>query len=258
MKALSPRLRALSAAVAARPRVLLLLDYDGTLVPIRARPQLARLAPGVRATLARLHGRRLRLIVVSGRSIKSLKACVGLPRLGYCGVFGLAAVLPGWNFLHPRARALRPAIAGLVRKLRGLFEDFPGVMIEDKGAGAAVHYRLTPRARRAELSRGLARARARSPRAFVWKRSDYALEIVPRTRWNKGRAADLLWRRHARPYLLAIGNDRFDEPMLRAAEKHGAGIRVGKGPSKARYRLKDTREVHRFLRALAAPQASKR
>ena len=67
-----------------------------------------------------------------------------------------------------------------------------------------------------------------------------------------------MWRRRGRPYLLAIGNDRFDEPMLRAAQRHGAGIRVGGGPSKARYRLKDAREVLRFLSALAAAQASKR
>ncbi len=251
MKKLSPRLRALIADVAARPRVLILLDYDGTLVPLRTRPELARLKPGMRATLARLHGRRLRLVMMSGRSVKSLKGCVGLPRVGYCGVFGLAASVPGWRYLHPRARALRPAFAALIRKFQALFRDIPEVLIEDKMAGLAVHYRLVPRARRAEVSRRFARLRAGSPSSFRWRQGNQALEIGPRTPWDKGRATRMLWRRYSRPYLLAIGNDRFDEPMLRAAGRHGAGIRVGAGASKARYRLKDFREVDRFLSGLA-------
>ena len=61
----------------------------------------------------------------------------------------------------------------------------------------------------------------------------------------------MLARRLGRPFMLAIGDDPFDEPMLLAAQRYGAGIRVGEGPSKALYRLKDPDEVHALLRALA-------
>lgn len=250
MKALTPRLRALSAEIARRPKVLLLLDFDGTLAPIRPRPELARLAPRARATLSRLNAGSVSLVFISGRSVASLKERVGLPGAGYCGVFGLDVSLPGWRYLHPAARARRPRLAGLIRELRRLFRGVPGALIEDKRAGAAVHYRTVPRARLRDFAARLARARAGSARAFAWRRGDYAWEVSPRTDWDKGRAALMLWRRAGRPYLLGIGNDRSDEPMLRAAGNRGAAIKVGEGASRAGYRLKDPGDVHRFLSAV--------
>ena len=70
-------------------------------------------------------------------------------------------------------------------------------------------------------------------------------------KWDKGSAAKLLWRRLGRPYLLVIGDERFDESMLRVAHKRGAGVRVGRGNSQARHRLKDSDATRRFLRELA-------
>ena len=103
-----PPLDNLINALAARPRVLILLDYDGTLVPIRSRPSLARLDEQHRATLARLHGGRLRLAMVSGRSVRNLRERVGLEGIGYCGVFGLEVHFPGWTYLHRTAKRMRP------------------------------------------------------------------------------------------------------------------------------------------------------
>jgi hypothetical protein len=53
-----PRLRALRAAHP-RARLVLAIDYDGTLTPIVADPAAARLAPAVRATLLALAALRV-------------------------------------------------------------------------------------------------------------------------------------------------------------------------------------------------------
>lgn len=251
MTTLSPRLVALIDRAAEHRNALLILDYDGTLVPIRSRPGLARLDANHRATMGRLHGTRLKLAMMSGRSVRNLKERVALPDIAYGGVFGLEVTAPGWRYIHPRAKAMRPAISGLLITLRELYKDMPGVLVEDKEAGLTLHYRNVPEKRMAEFSRRAEKARAMAPPRLDWSRGKAAWEIVPRTAWNKGKAALLLWRRLGRPFLLAIGDDPFDEPMLRAAERYGAGIRVGDGQSRAGYRLKDPEEVHRFLKALA-------
>lgn len=252
MNELPSRFYSLIAQVAARPRALLLLDYDGTLVPIRSRPGLARLDARHRATMTSLHSPRLSVAMMSGRSVANLRKRVALPGIGYGGVFGLELAMPGWRYLHPQAKAMRPAIAGLIGTLRVLYKDMPGVLVEDKEAGLTLHYRHVPARLHPEFSRRLEKARRMSPARLEWSRGKAAWEVVPKTTWDKGKAALMLWRRLGRPYLLAIGDDPFDEPMLRAAEARGAGIRVGEGPSKASYRLKDPEEVHRFLRALAS------
>lgn len=251
MKAPPAGLAALIERAAARPRMLLLLDYDGTLVPIRARPDLTRLGGERRATLKRLQRGRARVAVISGRSLRGLREQVPIPGIAYGGVFGLELAAPGWGWRHPSAKARRPALAALKRSLRGLYADLPGVLIEDKRAGLAVHFRGVPARRLAEFARRLRKARRAAPRGLLWLRTAFSWEIVPRTGWNKGKAALLLRKRLGRPFLIAIGNDRFDEPMLRTAERYGAGIRVGEGASVAGCRLKNPAAVHRFLSALA-------
>jgi trehalose-6-phosphatase len=74
---------------------------------------------------------------------------------------------------------------------------------------------------------------------------------MPRTDWDKGDAASVIWRRLGRPYLLVIGDAHYDEPMLRVAHDRGAGVRVGRGATAARHRLRDAFAVRRFLRGLA-------
>ncbi len=237
--------------ISAHPRILIVLDFDGTLVPFRARPHLASLGAEERDTLRRLHRGRVRLAMMSGRSVADLRRQVGVPDILYGGVFGLEIAGPGWRYIHPRARAMKEPLAGLVKGFGKLFADVPGVQIEDKGVGLSVHFRNVPLERRAEFSRRLAHARAAAPKGLRWQRGRSCWEVMPRAPWDKGNAAKLLWRRLGRPYLLIIGDERYDEPMLRVAHERGAGLRVGRGTTAASRRLRDPDAVRRFLRGLA-------
>jgi trehalose-phosphatase len=258
MSRLAPWAEALLDELAARPRLLVVLDFDGTLVPIRSRPDLARLAASERATLRRLSRARACVALMSGRSVADLRARVGVPGLLYGGVFGLEIAGPGWSYVHPRARALRPALAALARGLGRLFADVPGVRVEDKRAGLCVHYRAVAPRRRREFERRLAHARAAAPRGLRWRRGRRAWEVLPRADWDKGTAVKLLRREFGRHELLVVGDERFDEPMLRVARGRGAGLRVGRGRSEARRRLRNPAAVGRFLSALAERREGRR
>jgi hypothetical protein len=128
----------------------------------------------------------------------------------------------------------------------------PGAFVEDKGVGITVHYRNIPPERRKEFERRIAHARSAAPRGLAWRRGRMAWEVLPRTDWNKGEAAKLLWSRLKRPFMLVIGDEHYDEPMLRAAAHHrGVGVRVGRGNSDAMHRLRDCEAVRRLLRRVA-------
>ena len=238
-------------AIASHPRVLVALDFDGTLVPMRARPHLASLGADERATLRRLDRGRSRVAMISGRSVADLRRAVGVPELLYSGVFGLEIAGPGWRYVHPKARRMQQALSDLVEGLSKLFSDVPGVLVEDKGVGLCVHYRNVREDRRKEFMRRLAHARSASHGGLRWRRGRLSWEVMPRTDWDKGNAAKLIWSRLGRPYLLVIGDERFDEPMLRVAYDRGVGLRVGRGSTEARHRLRDSNSVRRFLRGLA-------
>lgn len=237
--------------IAEHPRVLVVLDFDGTLVPMRARPHLAELGADERATLRRLDRGRARVAMISGRAVADLRKRVGVEDILYSGVFGLEIAGPGWHYVHPQARRMQQALTDLVEGLGRLFADVPGVLIEDKGVGLSVHYRNVPGGRRKEFSRRLDHARSAAPRGLRWRRGRLCWEVMPRTDWDKGDAATVIWRRLGRPFLLVIGDERFDEPMFRVAHERGAGVRVGRGSTEARHRLRDPYAVRRFLRGLA-------
>ena len=128
---------------APKPLVLsataLFLDLDGTLAPIAARPQ--DVAPDPRRT--RLLGqlsRRLngRLAVVSGRTLEDidriLEGCV-VP----------VAAVHGLVLRHPQggvtATPAHPGLAQATRDFQAFAARDPGLMVEEKGLSAALHYR---------------------------------------------------------------------------------------------------------------------
>src|SRR5438128_1346830 len=74
-------------ADAARPGVL--LDIDGTLAPIVARPDDARVAPDVREAVAALVPRMTLVAVISGRPSEEAAVLVAVPGVEVLGSYGL-------------------------------------------------------------------------------------------------------------------------------------------------------------------------
>jgi trehalose-phosphatase len=82
------------------------------------------------------------------------------------------------------------------------------------------------------------------------------LEIRPDLSWDKGRAVGMALesaRPAHKPLAVYFGDDGTDEDASNVLRRSGVTVRVGRrGDSAARYFVKDTREVHRFLRDVAA------
>ena len=72
---------------------MVFLDYDGTLTPIVSRPELAQIAPGMKALVSSLAD-RCSVAIVSGRSLSTLWGFLGLENVIYAGSHGMDICRP--------------------------------------------------------------------------------------------------------------------------------------------------------------------
>ncbi len=87
--------------------LFLLLDYDGTLTPIVARPEQAVCPPGVKSLLEKLRGSpRVLVAIISGRALEDLKEKVGVSGITYVGNHGLEMENPAG--VHRKKLSPRP------------------------------------------------------------------------------------------------------------------------------------------------------
>lgn len=223
----------------------LFLDFDGTLVELAETPDAVRVSSALGPLLDRLQ-RRLggRLAIVSGRALADLERHVPRAGIAFSGSHGLELQWPDRTRL-PLSAPLglddaREAVAGFAAAT-------PGLLIEDKPAGIALHYRLAP----AEGVRAEAFMAALAKR-YGWavQRGAMVVELRPHGA-TKGDAIKAFMRAtdfaHARPVF--VGDDLTDEHAFAAAAAlGGAGVLVGpERETAARYGLPSVTAVARWL-----------
>lgn len=152
MQNLRGHLTEIRARLSPQKRVLLLMDFDGTLSPLADTPEKAHLPQGVRQMLLRLACRsHVSVAILSGRPLAYLKAVFGASYFFYGGNHGLEMEGPDFSFCHPGARALRSVIQNLVRQFRKPVKGVSGALLENKRLSLALHYRNVPRAHRSHF-----------------------------------------------------------------------------------------------------------
>jgi trehalose 6-phosphate phosphatase len=188
----------------------ILLDIDGALAPIVARPEDAHVPPETQAELRRLHGRYALVACVTGRAVDGARDVVGVPELVYIGNHGLD---------------LEPASAFWGRRVLAFMADVDWPDVEDKGVSASLHYRNAPdqEAARRELEEVAARARKAG---FVARFGRKVLEILPPVEANKGTAIRRLLAERRLERALYAGDDTTDLDAFRALESLELGVRV--------------------------------
>jgi alpha,alpha-trehalase len=131
-------------------RVLLCLDYDGTISEVVRDPAVARPVPGVPETLAELAARRDRiaLAIVSGREVAKLSKMLRVPRgIALSGIHGIELV--DFDGREEIVCGARECADDLERVRKWLDENVPtgeGFAIEDKRFAVTLHYRNAPAA----------------------------------------------------------------------------------------------------------------
>ena len=236
--------------VGKRPAVF--LDYDGTLTPIVARPELAVLAPPMRARLARLAA-LCPVALVSGRDRADVERIVGLDALVYAGSHGFDIAGPGLAMVPEVVGADMPAlVAGTATVLAAAVAEVPGAVVEPKRYGVPVHYRQVADDRVGELRAIVARTIADQPRLRCTG-GKKVIDVRPNVDWDKGRAVG--WLLQALGLAtddvvpIYVGDDDTDEDAFAALRGRGVAILNADRPrrSAASFRLTDPDEVGWFI-----------
>jgi trehalose-phosphatase len=231
------------------------LDYDGTLTPIVARPELATLSAAMTVVLRDLAA-RCPVAILSGRDLVNLQGMVTLDGLVYAGSHGFDVDAP--EELGGRVRRgedFVDVLAAARARLKEAVTSIGGAWVEDKAFAVTLHFRqVAP-----EDVPAVEAAFSTVAEAFPDLRrtgGKKVLELRPNIEWDKGRALLMLLERIDRSgahFPLFLGDDETDEDAFRAVADSGTGIRVG-GPhvdSAAEYFLADADEVATFLEGLA-------
>jgi trehalose-phosphatase len=237
--------------------LILLSDLDGTLAPIRDRPQDARLPPRTHRALARLARHpRARVGFLSGRSLRDLRRLVGLPSAVCAGSHGLEIACGTAHFRHPRAVDAARLLRRVSRELARRTARLGGIVVETKSLAVAVHFRRADRAAVPRLRAIVREVTGRVPTLEVLA-GKKVLEVRPRVGWGKGEAAALLRSvlaeslGRASPVTLYLGDDATDEPAFRALRGKAFCVVVGRRRSRAPYRLRGPAAVGDLLAWLA-------
>lgn len=258
---LPPALLAELDRLASVDRLLVALDFDGTVAPIVDEPSAARALPEAHAALLALAAMpRTTVALVSGRSLASLaevaKVPDSVPLVGSHGLEvrlgdladrddtgALAAGQPAATD-SGELDALRAIVAPLV-------EAVEGAWIELKPAGLAVHTRQVDDASAGRLTESVrAAALAHNPRLTVRRGLD-VLEFSLRDA-TKADGLEALREAARSDAVLFAGDDVTDEDALAALRPDDVGIKVGTAETVAAHRLPDAASMAEALVALAA------
>ena len=243
----------LIAQVAAARCVSLFSDFDGTLVPIRDRPDECSLDPAVARTLAALDAtEHVQVSIVSGRELNDLRSRVGVEGIAYAGNHGLEIEGPGFRFREPNAVALAAAVNRLVQELAVAVADIPGAWVQPKGLSATVHYRQVQPPDEPLVIETVRRVSAAAVAAqqIILRPGKKVVEIRPSVNWDKGKAVRWMVERAPTPeppLIIYFGDDTTDEDAFVEC-RDGITVVVGECPnSAAQYFVHSHEEVHWFL-----------
>ncbi len=227
----------------------LFLDFDGTLVELAETPDAISLSPHLPALLKTLC-RQLdgRIAIVSGRSIGDLEKYLDCSGLAVSGSHGLELRLADGT--HLPLFVPRP-FDGVRDELAALSAETPGLLLEEKPAGLALHYRLAPQEERRVVA---FMERLAAHHGLALQLGKMVAELRPPGA-DKGDAVRALMAEPpfagARP--VAVGDDITDEHAFEAAATMGGtGVLVGEArATAAAYRLPSVAAVAEWLTAAA-------
>jgi trehalose 6-phosphate phosphatase len=219
---------ALRPLLAAPADAAVLLDLDGTLSPIVARPEQSEVPARTRGLVESVAAAYGLAAVISGRRATEARRILGIEGITYVGNHGYELLPAGAAEAKPA-----PALAGHERDVADFLAAYDatgleraGVRLENKAAIIALHWRDAPEPEQAETAAALAAAEAEGAGLYV-HRGRKVIELRPAVRTDKGRAVEsLLTAAHFVTGALYAGDDRTDVDAFRALRRMSAGGRL--------------------------------
>lgn len=238
-------------------RRLILLDYDGTLIPFHNKPEEAVPGEMVRELIYKLtEDRKNTVLLISGRDSKTLENWFNNLDIAIAAEHG-AMFKPvnsnEWQQPSEINLSWKASVRAYLEKYPTLY---PGSFIEEKKYSLAWHYRTVENidddAIRATFSKDLTLLNINND--FHVLHGNKVIEIKS-TYSNKGSFVKDYLNREKFDFVLALGDDVTDEDMFAVLkEKNHFTIKVGPGKTEAKYNVVGVNNVLLLLEQLSRKQ----
>ncbi|CDN56825.1 Trehalose-6-phosphate phosphatase [Neorhizobium galegae bv. officinalis bv. officinalis str. HAMBI 1141] len=234
-------------------RWALFLDIDGTLIELAETPDAIVVPPDLPENLHRLSMRLGgALALVTGRALPYADQLFTPYKFPIAGLHGSERRDPSGAISRVEiGAAFEDLKAALVREAH----QWPGVLVEDKGAAVAAHYRQAPKQREA-VEAAMPRYLDMAGPDFTLQHGKMVMEIRP-AQASKGHALQAFLDqppfKGRKP--IAIGDDVTDEAMFRTANQLGGhSIRITETPgdTEAKSTLPSAAALRAAIKALAS------
>jgi trehalose 6-phosphate synthase/phosphatase len=230
---------------------LLLLDYDGSLVPF-AKNYKASQPPKTLLQLMEILSadKATDVVLISGRSADDLQAWFGQLPINLVAEHGATikkANNKAWQTIEKIDTEWKQILQPILDKYAALA---PGAIVEVKPHSLVWHYRAAS----PYYAQKYAVVIKRVLKPLLKK---YGLELlqgnkvleVKNPRIGKGMAIQP-WLKRDYDFILAIGDDVTDEDLFNALPAEAYSLKVGRGHTRAKYRLAAPKDVINLLKKL--------
>lgn len=240
-------------------KLMLFLDYDGTITPIVATPGKAILSSITKKYLRKLvKVPNCHLAIISGRELKDLKNKVKINGIIYSGNHGLEIDYRGVDLKFFYDRKYLERLKIIENIISDELDSIRGILIESKGISLSIHYRLIDPGKISSVKKIFYKVvnPYLNKKQISVKKGKMVLEIKPPLRWNKGTLVQWLIENinehKGSKVIFYFGDDLTDEDAFRALKRKGYTVFVGRPrKSLAKYYVRNTQEVTKVLERFA-------
>jgi trehalose 6-phosphate synthase/phosphatase len=230
---------------------LLLLDYDGTLAPFTNDYRKTHPGKQILELLERLQADSgNHVVLISGRTADDLSSWFGQLKINLVAEHGAAIRRESsrnWFITTKAETKWKRAVEPILEKYTALT---PKARLEYKPHSMVWHYRSSPAYYAQKHSVTIKRLLKPIVKTYGLKvfQGNKILEIKD-PHISKGATAQR-WLRHRYDFIMAIGDDFTDEELFAVVPESAFSLKVGRGRSKAKYRLQNYQEVRSLLKKL--------
>jgi trehalose 6-phosphate phosphatase len=230
------------------PGVLCVFDFDGTLAPIVASPDHARLPEPVRSQLQALQ-QRTPVAILTGRALSDIRSRLDFEAnfvIGNHGLEGLPDSAIRRDYFETLCSGWREA---LLAAFASDGRHDAAIVMEDKQISLSIHYRhVADRAVTEARLQALFATLTPAPRVIAGK---CVFNLLPQAAGDKGTAFGQLMRISGAARAIYVGDDVTDEDVFCLDRPDLLSIRVGDAPdSAAQFYLRRYNDITRLLEHL--------